>query len=189
VDRAAFLSRSRENARATSHPSRLGSFEAGKPWREADGDVCEAIDYSTIMGKRWCGSRRHVSWASTLANSNTYLYQPRGIAVVIAPWNFPLAIFDRHDRRRARGGQYRHHETGGTDSRHRSPAHEIFRSVGLPPGVLSYLPGLGEEIGEYLVRHPRTNVIAFTGSLAVGCISTRPQQSWAKARRHQENYC
>jgi RHH-type proline utilization regulon transcriptional repressor/proline dehydrogenase/delta 1-pyrroline-5-carboxylate dehydrogenase len=61
---------------------------------------------------------------------------------------------------------------------------EIFRSVDLPAGVLAYLPGLGEEVGEHLVTHPQVNVIAFTGSLAVGlCINALAAQTTAAHQR------
>jgi RHH-type proline utilization regulon transcriptional repressor/proline dehydrogenase/delta 1-pyrroline-5-carboxylate dehydrogenase len=45
---------------------------------------------------------------------------------------------------------------------------EVFQEVGLPPGVVSYLPGVGEEIGPTLVEHPDVAMIAFTGSRGVG---------------------
>jgi RHH-type proline utilization regulon transcriptional repressor/proline dehydrogenase/delta 1-pyrroline-5-carboxylate dehydrogenase len=45
---------------------------------------------------------------------------------------------------------------------------EALTAAGLPPGVLGFLPGLGEDIGAWLVEHPDVAVIAFTGSKAVG---------------------
>jgi RHH-type proline utilization regulon transcriptional repressor/proline dehydrogenase/delta 1-pyrroline-5-carboxylate dehydrogenase len=99
---------------------------------------------------------------------NTYLYQSRGVAVVIAPWNFPLAILTGMTAAALVAGN-----TVIMKPAEQTPivaAHlmDIFRHIGLPPGVLSYLPGIGEEVGAYLVAHPRVNLIAFTGSLAVG---------------------
>ena len=44
----------------------------------------------------------------------------------------------------------------------------LCREAGFPPGVLNFLPGLGEDVGDHLVRHPRVDVIAFTGSKEVG---------------------
>ncbi|MBI3078378.1 MAG: bifunctional proline dehydrogenase/L-glutamate gamma-semialdehyde dehydrogenase, partial [Deltaproteobacteria bacterium] len=67
-------------------------LEAGKPWREADADVAEAIDYLEYYGREMLrlGSSRLLDEAP--GEVNEYLYRPRGVAVVIAPWNFPLAI-------------------------------------------------------------------------------------------------
>src|SRR5262249_56537025 len=66
-------------------------LETGKPWREADADVAEAIDFCeyyaaevlTMMG----GQYRDVP-----GEDKRYFYEPRGVAAIIAPWNFPLAI-------------------------------------------------------------------------------------------------
>ena len=66
-------------------------IECGKSWREADADVCEAIDFCEY----------YASLAEIMATpkiiqlageTNQTFYQPRGVAVVISPWNFPLAI-------------------------------------------------------------------------------------------------
>mgnify|MGYP001326928680 CR=1 FL=1 len=60
----------------------------------------------------------------------------------------------------------------------------LFRS--LPKGVLSYLPGSGSEIGDYLVDHPKTRFISFTGSKDVGiriyerAAKVQPGQIWLK---------
>src|SRR6185312_4462683 len=67
-------------------------LETGKPWREADADVAEAIDfceYYAIEGEKLQGEAiaRNVP-----GEDNQYFYEPRGVAVIIAPWNFPLAI-------------------------------------------------------------------------------------------------
>ena len=66
-------------------------YECGKQWREADADVAEAIDfceyYAIEMLKLGAPQHRDVP-----GEDNRYFYEPRGVAVVIAPWNFPLAI-------------------------------------------------------------------------------------------------
>jgi RHH-type proline utilization regulon transcriptional repressor/proline dehydrogenase/delta 1-pyrroline-5-carboxylate dehydrogenase len=93
--------------------------------------------------------------------------QPRGIAVVISPWNFPLAI--------PTGMVSAALVTGNAvlfKPSERSPIigsllHEVMQEAGLPEGVLSFVPG-GPDIGAALVRHPDIQMIAFTGSKAVG---------------------
>ena len=66
-------------------------YECGKPWKEADGDVAEAIDFCMY----YAAAMRDLSTALHCdypGEENSYIYRPRGVAVVIAPWNFPLAI-------------------------------------------------------------------------------------------------
>jgi len=143
-------------------------LEAGKPWREADADVCEAIDYLRYYSHEMLRLASPRRLDDLPGEVNLYTYQPRGVAVVIAPWNFPLAILT--------GMTAAALVTGNTvimKPAEQTPVigaqlMEIFRSVGLPAGVLQYLPGRGGEVGEHLVTHPRVNLIAFTGSLTVG---------------------
>ena len=67
-------------------------FEVSKGWREADADVTEAIDYLEYYAREMLrlGDARETQ--SLASEANTYFYEPRGIAAIIAPWNFPLAI-------------------------------------------------------------------------------------------------
>ncbi len=142
-------------------------YESGKPWKEADGDVAEAIDFC-----RYYATQMRLMQQSFDTNlpgeENEYFYRPRGVAVVIAPWNFPLAILT--------GMTVAAIVTGNTvvmKPAEQSPViaaklMEIFRSVGLPDGVVNYLPGVGEEIGPDLVGSPNVDLIAFTGSREVG---------------------
>src|SRR5439155_1350955 len=70
----------------------LGVFEAGKPLAEADADVCEAIDFCEYYGREALRLGAGAPVLSLPGETNVYRYQPRGVGVVIAPWNFPLAI-------------------------------------------------------------------------------------------------
>lgn len=142
--------------------------EAGKPWREADADVCEAIDYLIYYGREMLRLAPVRQLDDLPGEVNLYLYQPRGVAAVIAPWNFPLAILTGMTAAALAAGNTVIMKPAEQTSVIAAKLMEIFRGVGLPAGVLTYLPGLGEEVGEYLVTHPRVNLIAFTGSLAVG---------------------
>ncbi len=142
-------------------------YECGKPWAEADGDVAEAIDFCMY----YAGEMRRLAVPRQVdlpGEENTLSYRPRGVAVVIAPWNFPLAILT--------GMTAAALVTGNTvvmKPAEQSPViaaklMEIFEAVGLPAGVLNYLPGVGEEIGPELVGSPDVDVITFTGSQTVG---------------------
>ncbi|MGE0684088.1 MAG: L-glutamate gamma-semialdehyde dehydrogenase, partial [Candidatus Binatia bacterium] len=143
-------------------------FEAGKPWREADADVCEAIDFLVYYGREMLRLAPPRQLDQLPGEVNSYEYQSRGVAVVIAPWNFPLAILTGMTAAALVAGNTVIMKPAEQTSIIAAQLMAIFRDVGLPPGVLSYVPGVGEDVGEYLVTHPQTNLIAFTGSLAVG---------------------
>src|SRR5207247_3007907 len=85
--RAAALRRRRRTELAA-----LEVFEAGKPLAEADADVCEAIDFCEYYGREALRLGAGAPVLSLPGETNVYRYQPRGVGVVIAPWNFPLAI-------------------------------------------------------------------------------------------------
>src|SRR5213078_2411576 len=100
--------------------------------------------------------------------TNVYRYQPRGVGVVIAPWNFPLAIPAGMTTAALVAGNCvvlkPAEQTPGIAFR----LVEILLEAGLPPGALAFLPGVGEEVGPALVDHPATAFVAFTGSKVVG---------------------
>jgi RHH-type proline utilization regulon transcriptional repressor/proline dehydrogenase/delta 1-pyrroline-5-carboxylate dehydrogenase len=142
-------------------------YECGKPWAEADADVAEAIDFCLY----YANEMRRLSVPRQVdvpGEENTLSYRPRGVAVIIAPWNFPLAILT--------GMTAAALATGNTvvmKPAEQSPViaaklMEIFLEIGFPNGVVNYLPGVGEEIGPELVGSPDVDVITFTGSRTVG---------------------
>lgn len=185
ADRAAFLSRAAELMR--ERRLELAAwivFEAGKPWRDADADVCEAIDFLIYYGREMLRLASPRPLDQLPGEVNSYVYQPRGVAVVIAPWNFPMAILTGMTAAALVTGNTVIMKPAEQTSIIAAQLMAIFRDADLPPGVLAYLPGVGEEIGEYLVTHPRTNLIAFTGSLAVGL---RINELAAKAHEGQRN--
>jgi RHH-type transcriptional regulator, proline utilization regulon repressor / proline dehydrogenase / delta 1-pyrroline-5-carboxylate dehydrogenase len=142
-------------------------YETGKPWRESDADVAEAIDfceyYADEMVRMASPQRRNVA-----GEENAYFYEPRGVAVVIAPWNFPLAILTGMATAALVTGNtviLKPAEQSGVIA---AKLMEVIQATGLPKGVVNFLPGVGEEIGPTLVTHPDVALIAFTGSLGVG---------------------
>ncbi len=153
------------------HRTRLAAlevFEVGKPWREADADVVEAIDYLDYYSACMLELAAGKPLAQRPGESNRYLYQPRGVCAVIAPWNFPLGILTGMASAALAAGN-----VVILKPAEQSPvmAYELTRllhDAGVPPEVVQYLPGIGEEIGSALVRHPDVALIMFTGSKAVG---------------------
>jgi RHH-type proline utilization regulon transcriptional repressor/proline dehydrogenase/delta 1-pyrroline-5-carboxylate dehydrogenase len=130
--------------------------------------VCEAIDFLVYYGREMLRLAPPRQLDELPGEVNSYEYQPRGLAVIIAPWNFPLAILTGMTAAAIVTGNTVIMKPAEQTSILAAQLMAIFCDAGLPPGVLSYVPGVGEEVGEYLVAHPQTNLIAFTGSLAVG---------------------
>ena len=148
--------------------SALEVFEVGKPWAEADGDIREAMDFCLFYAQqmRLLGPPRLTQHVQGEESYQHYL--PRGVALVIAPWNFPMAILC--------GMVSAALVTGNTVIM--KPAEqaavcgamlmEIFEEAGVPRGVLNLLTGHGSIIGAHLVDHQDVEMIAFTGSREVG---------------------
>jgi len=142
-------------------------FECGKPWAEADADVAEAIDFCMYYADHM--RRLSVPRQCDLpGEENSYFYRPRGVAVVIAPWNFPLAILTGMVAAAMVTGNTVVMKPAEQAPVIASKLQEIFEDAGIPDGVINYLPGVGEEIGPELVSSPDVDLIAFTGSQAVG---------------------
>lgn len=152
LQRAAHLMLSRR-----SELSALISYEAGKAIPEALGDVDEAIDFLCFYAREEVRLHKH--------NSKVH---PRGPIAVIAPWNFPLAI--------PCGMVCGALVAGNTvilKSAEQTPLIaealvSLLHEAGVPTDVLIHLPGLGETIGDQLVKDSRIAGIIFTGSKAVG---------------------
>jgi len=142
-------------------------LECGKPWREADADLAEAIDFLEYYAADWHRLASPKRLGREPGEVNERLYSPRGVTAVIAPWNFPLAI--------PTGMVSAALVTGNPvvfKPSERSPMMgywltEILREAGVPEGIMCCLPG-GPEIGRLLVHHPDIVTIAFTGSKDVG---------------------
>lgn len=173
AERAALL---RETARIfRSRKHELAAWiihEAGKGWIEADADVAEAIDFCEYyaLGAEIMQSPPHID---APGEENRLEYLPRGVAAVIAPWNFPLAILTGMTTAALATGNTVVMKPAEQTPVVAAKLMEVFEAAGFPPGVVNYLPGLGEKAGQALVDHPHVAVIAFTGSREVGLAINR----------------
>ncbi len=146
----------------------LEILEAGKTWREADADVAEAIDFLEYYGREMhrLGGFRRLS--DVPGETDVLFYEPRGVAAVIAPWNFPLAILTGMTSAALVAGNTVIMKPANATPLIAWELADIFREAGLPAGVLAYLPGPGSEVGAFLVKHPEVDLLAFTGSRETG---------------------
>jgi RHH-type proline utilization regulon transcriptional repressor/proline dehydrogenase/delta 1-pyrroline-5-carboxylate dehydrogenase len=143
-------------------------FEAGKPWPEADADVCEAIDFCEFYAREAVRLDGGGTVQSPPGERNDLRYRARGVAAVIAPWNFPLAIPTGMVTAALAAGNAVCFKPAEQTPAIAARLVEALEDAGLPPGVLAFLPGRGEVVGAHLVAHPGVAVIAFTGSRPVG---------------------
>jgi RHH-type transcriptional regulator, proline utilization regulon repressor / proline dehydrogenase / delta 1-pyrroline-5-carboxylate dehydrogenase len=146
----------------------LEVFEAGKPWAEADADVCEAIDFCEYYGRRMLALDRGGQVQSPPGETNALRYGALGIGAVIAPWNFPLAIPTGMVTAALVAGNAVLFKPAEQTPATAWQLVEALRAGGLPEGVLAFLPGAGETVGAALVAHPEVAFVNFTGSRAVG---------------------
>jgi RHH-type proline utilization regulon transcriptional repressor/proline dehydrogenase/delta 1-pyrroline-5-carboxylate dehydrogenase len=141
--------------------------ECAKPWPEADADVCEAIDFLEFYARGAIALEEGRPLFQVPGERNAMRYTARGVVGVVSPWNFPIAI--------PCGMVAAGLATGCPvvlKPAEQSPACglmvvQALRGAGVPPGVISLLPGDGEA-GAALVRHPDVATVAFTGSGPVG---------------------
>lgn len=142
--------------------------EAGKTWREADADTCEAIDFCEYYARLAVPLFEPERIGRFVGELDHTFHEPRGVAVVISPWNFPLAI--------CCGMTVAALVTGNPvilKPAEQTPGiatllADILFEAGLPREALHFCPGAGETVGAALVRDPRVALIAFTGSMNVG---------------------
>ncbi len=169
VVRANVLTRAADIMRARRDQlSAIVCRESGKVWSEADADVCEAIDFCAYYARCAIHLFQPRRLGRFIGELDETWYQPRGVAVVISPWNFPLAI--------CCGMTGAALVTGNTvvvKPAEQTPGiarvmYDIFREAGCPPEALHFVPGEGESVGAALVRDRRVSLIAFTGSKTVG---------------------
>ncbi|MFH0824424.1 MAG: L-glutamate gamma-semialdehyde dehydrogenase, partial [Pseudomonadota bacterium] len=168
-DRAEYLFKAAEEMRRRRFEfAALEVYEVGKSWSEADADLDEAIDFLEYYGREMLRLGRPRSLGAYPGEENQYLYEPRGVGVVIGPWNFPIAIPTGMVSAGIVTGNCVIFKPSSLSPISGRRIAEVFRTVGLPQGVLQFVPGPGEEVGEYLVAHTGIDFIAFTGSKDVG---------------------
>jgi RHH-type transcriptional regulator, proline utilization regulon repressor / proline dehydrogenase / delta 1-pyrroline-5-carboxylate dehydrogenase len=146
----------------------LEIYETGKTWKDADGDITEAIDYLEYYGREMMRLGRKRRLGDYPGEGNEYSYVPRGVGVVISPWNFPLAIPTGMVSASIVAGNCVIFKPSGFSPVTGWKLFEIFNRSGLPKGVLQFLTGPGGGVGEHLVTHRDIDFIAFTGSRETG---------------------
>jgi len=161
-------------------------LEVGKNWVEADADVAEAIDFCEYYAREMIRYEGLNQVYPHPTERNVQRYIPLGVGVIISPWNFPLAILTGMTVAAVVTGNTVIIKPANTAGVIAAKLMDLVEEAGFPPGVINYLPSSGRTIGDYLVQHPRTRFINFTGSKDVGlhineaAARCRPGQKWIK---------
>jgi 1-pyrroline-5-carboxylate dehydrogenase len=142
--------------------------EGGKPWAEADAQLAEAMDFLEYYAREMLRLKDGVEIYSIPGEESRYFYQPMGVGVVIAPWNFPTAILTGMSSAALVAGNTVVMKPSEYTSVLGAKIMEIYEEAGVPEGAVNFLPGYGSQIGDYLVGDPRTRFISFTGSMRTG---------------------
>src|ERR1700728_1348038 len=127
------------------------------------------------VGKNWVAGER-----------NQLLYIPVGVCAVIPPWNFPFAIMAGMTAEAIVTGNTVILKPSSDSPTIAALFMEVLEEAGMPPGVVNFCPGSGATFVNAIVPHPRTRLIAFTGSKDVGldiharAAQTKPGQIWIK---------
>lgn len=168
-DRAGYLFKAADIARKDIY--RLSAWqilEVGKQWDQAYADVAEAIDFLEYYGREMLRLGKPRRMGRAPGEFSQLMYQPKGIAAVIAPWNFPLAISCGMTSAAMVAGNPVLYKPASPSSVVGATLCRIYREAGIPDGVFNYVPGRSSVMGDYLVEHPAISLIAFTGSMEVG---------------------
>src|SRR4051794_10108287 len=148
--------------------SRAMTREMGKVIAEARGDVQEGIDIAFLMageGRRMFGdttpSELPDKWAMSIR-------QPIGVAGIITPWNFPMAIPCWKIMPALVTGNTVVFKPSSDTPHCATLLVELMAEAGVPPGVVNLVTGTGGEAGDAIVGSPDVGVISFTGSSTTG---------------------
>ncbi len=148
----------------------LMTREMGKPLNETRGDVQEGIDtayYAATMGRQLWGhtvpSELRNKWAMSFR-------RPIGVAGIITPFNFPMAIPTWKMFPALVCGNACVFKPAEDVPHTGTVLVEILLEAGLPPEVIQLVHGTGEVVGAAIVQHPQIPLVSFTGSTETGRI-------------------
>src|SRR5438128_4655470 len=140
---------------------------AGKPMRDARGEVAlvaAVLEY-------WGGAANKIFGESIPVQDSGLeitLREPIGVCALITPWNFPLVIASWKIAPALACGNTVVVKPAQLTPLSVLTLADILMEAGLPPGVISVLPGSGPVVGNALVTHPLVSKVSFTGSTEVG---------------------
>ncbi|MBV9720272.1 MAG: L-glutamate gamma-semialdehyde dehydrogenase [Candidatus Eremiobacteraeota bacterium] len=161
-------------------------YEVGKSWTEADGDIAEAIDFLEFYAREALRYSQPQPVVPFEGERNELIYIPLGVGAVIPPWNFAGAIMAGMTAAAIVTGNTVVLKPSSDAAVIAAWFVDLLHEIGVPAGVVNFIPGSGSEIGDAIVTHPEIRFISFTGSKEVGLrineLAAKPQpgQKWIK---------
>jgi 1-pyrroline-5-carboxylate dehydrogenase len=161
-------------------------YEVGKSWAEADGDISESLDFLEFYAREALRYAQPQPVVPIAGERNELVYIPLGVGAIIPPWNFAGAIMIGMTAAAIVSGNTVVLKPSSDSAIIAAWFVDLLREVGVPPGVVNFIPGSGGEIGDLIVTHPQIRFISFTGSKEVGLrineLAAKPQagQKWIK---------
>jgi 1-pyrroline-5-carboxylate dehydrogenase len=161
-------------------------YEVSKSWAEADADIAESIDFCEYYGREMLRLAAPQKIHPMPGEDDQFSYIPLGVGIAIPPWNFAGAIMIGLTVAPVVAGNTVVLKPASTSPVIAAKFMEVLETVGLPAGVVNFLPGPGGSVGDALVDHPKTRFISFTGSKEVGlriferAAKLQPGQRWLK---------
>ncbi len=143
-------------------------LEVGKAWQEADGDYAEAIDLCEYYARQMLAISARDDLVPWPGEKGEYRYIPLGAGAVIPPWNFPAAILLGMAAAAVVCGNTVVLKPSSDAPLTGYLMFTALEEAGMPPGVVNFVTGSGSEVGDFLVSHPKTRFVSFTGSMEVG---------------------
>jgi len=168
-ERSALLLRIAAIIRKRKHEfSAMMVLEESKSWSEADADTAEAIDFCEFYAREMERLAQPQPLTPYPGEKNELEFIPLGVCAVIPPWNFPLAILTGMTTAALVTGNTVVLKPSSDAVAIAMMFLETAEEAGIPNGVLNFVAGPGSTVGNALVEHPKTRMIAFTGSRDVG---------------------
>jgi 1-pyrroline-5-carboxylate dehydrogenase len=168
-ERSALLLRIAAILRRRKHEfSSMMVLEESKSWAEADADTAEAIDFCEFYAREMERLAQPQPLTPYPGEKNDLEFIPLGVCAVIPPWNFPLAILTGMTTAAIVAGNTVVLKPSSDAAAIATMFLEAAEEAGIPDGVLNFVTGPGSTVGNTLVEHPKTRMIAFTGSRDVG---------------------
>jgi acyl-CoA reductase-like NAD-dependent aldehyde dehydrogenase len=147
---------------------RLMALEQGKPFNQSRSEVlgsCDTLDYFAAEGVRLEG---YISPTEAADIESKVVYESVGVCALITPWNYPVALLSwKLGPALATGCGVVVKPTSTTPM---SP-HAFCQALvegGIPADIIAVVTGAGKTVGETLLRHPKVEKVAMTGSTATG---------------------